>query len=86
MHNSVLIDVLAVHARPVRPPVAFATKGGDTRFVRYDKWSKASPLHGLFVMSAKSLGLDGMNEDPCGIYDKDYEGSSRWKIKEAKSI
>ena len=69
-----------------RSAAVFATKGGDTRFVRYDKWSKASPLHGLSVMSAKSLGLDGMNEDPCGIYDKDYEGSSRWKNKEAKSI
>ena len=32
-------------------------------------WSERNPLHGLVVMRAKSLGLKGMNEDPCATWD-----------------
>jgi len=40
-------------------------------------WSKTSPLHGFSVMRARSLGLSGMNEDPCGIYD---EAAKKWRL------
>ena len=40
-------------------------------------WTKESPLHGLSVMKAKSLGLSGMNEDPCGIWDAD---AGKWRL------
>lgn len=33
-------------------------------------WSERNPLHGLRVMHGKSLGLKGMNEDPCGTWDE----------------
>lgn len=40
-------------------------------------WSEKSPLHGLSVMRAKSLGLKGMNEDPCATWD---EAAKRWRL------
>ena len=40
-------------------------------------WSKRSPLHGFSVMGAKPLGLPGMNEDPCGIYDAEV---GKWRL------
>lgn len=40
-------------------------------------WSKKNPLHGLSVMRAKSLGLKGLNEDPCATYD---EQAGRWRL------
>lgn len=40
-------------------------------------WSKKAPLHGLNVMSAKSLNLDGMNEDPSGIWDPE---AKKWRL------
>lgn len=32
-------------------------------------WCERSPLHGLSIMHGKSLGMKGMNEDPCGTWD-----------------
>lgn len=40
-------------------------------------WSKTSPLHGFNVMHAQSLGLTGMNEDPCGVWDAD---AKKWRL------
>ena len=40
-------------------------------------WSRKNPLHGLSIMRAKSLGLKGMNEDPCVTYD---EQARRWRL------
>ena len=40
-------------------------------------WSKTSPLHGFNVMRSQSLGLTGMNEDPCGIWDR---AANRWRL------
>ena len=40
-------------------------------------WSTRSPLHGLSVMRERSLGLDGMNEDPTGFFD---ETCGKWRI------
>ncbi len=40
-------------------------------------WSEKNPLHGLSVMRAKSLGLKGMNEDPCGTWD---EETKHWRL------
>ncbi len=40
-------------------------------------WSERNPLHGLSVMRAKSLGLKGMNEDPCVTWD---EEAKRWSL------
>ena len=40
-------------------------------------WSEKNPLHGLSVMRAKSLGLRGMNEDPCGTWD---EKTRHWRL------
>ena len=40
-------------------------------------WSKTSPLHGFNVMRSQSLGLAGMNEDPCGIWDK---AARKWRL------
>lgn len=40
-------------------------------------WSERSPLHGLCVMRAKSLGLKGMNEDPCAVWDAE---AKRWSL------
>ena len=40
-------------------------------------WSEKKPLHGLSVMRAKSLGLKGMNEDPCGTWD---EETKHWRL------
>ena len=40
-------------------------------------WSERNPLHGLTVMRAKSLGLPGMNEDPCVTWDADAQ---RWNL------
>lgn len=40
-------------------------------------WSKACPLRGVSVMRAKSLGLDGMNEDPDGYWDA---GAGKWRL------
>ena len=51
--------------------------GGRARGGVNAVWSKTSPLHGLSTMNAKSLGLDGLNEDPCGIYDKD---AGKWRL------
>ena len=51
--------------------------GGRARGGVNAVWSKTIPLHGLSVMSAKSLGLGGMNEDPCGIYDKE---AGKWRL------
>ena len=40
-------------------------------------WSHSSPLHGFSVMRAKSLDLEGMNEDPDGYYDT---GAGMWRL------
>ncbi len=40
-------------------------------------WSKACPLRGVSVMRAKSLGLDGMNEDPDGYWDAE---AGKWRL------
>lgn len=40
-------------------------------------WSKSCPLFGVSVMRAKSLGFDGMNEDPDGYWD---EGAKKWRL------
>ncbi len=40
-------------------------------------WCKTNPLHGLSVMRAKSLGLDGMNEDPSGVWDP---AAKKWRL------
>ncbi|MGN0853303.1 MAG: hypothetical protein ACI4Q3_07995 [Kiritimatiellia bacterium] len=40
-------------------------------------WSETNPLHGLSVMRAKSLGLKGMNEDPCATWDGK---AKRWSL------
>ena len=40
-------------------------------------WSKSSPLHGLAIMKAKSLGLENMHEDPCGVWDPD---AKKWRM------
>lgn len=40
-------------------------------------WSKDCPLHGVSVMRAKSLGLDGMNEDPDGYWDAE---AGKWRL------
>lgn len=40
-------------------------------------WSKVSPLRGLHVMRARTLDLDGMNEDPCGYYDA---VAKKWRL------
>ena len=40
-------------------------------------WSKSPPLRGLNVMKAKPLGLPGMNEDPCGVWDGD---AGKWRL------
>ena len=40
-------------------------------------WSKESPLHGLSVMKVKSAHLDGMGEDPCGVWDPD---AKKWRM------
>lgn len=40
-------------------------------------WSKTSPLHGLSVMRAKSLGLETMHEDPCGVWDPE---AGKWRM------
>lgn len=54
-----------------------AETGGRARGGVNAVWSKASPLHGFSVMNAKSLGLDGMNEDPCGVYDNE---AGKWRL------
>ena len=40
-------------------------------------WSKTCPLRGLRVMRAKSLGLDGMNEDPSVTWDS---SAGKWRL------
>jgi hypothetical protein len=40
-------------------------------------WCTTSPLHGFSVMSAKSLDLEGMNEDPDGYYDAE---AGMWRL------
>ena len=40
-------------------------------------WSDESPLHGLSVMKAKPLGLSGMHEDPCGVWDAE---AKKWRM------
>lgn len=40
-------------------------------------WSKNSPLHGVSVMRAKSLNLEGMNEDPDGYWDA---VAGKWRL------
>lgn len=40
-------------------------------------WSSECPLHGLSIMNSKPLGLTGMNEDPCGIWD---EEAKKWRL------
>ena len=40
-------------------------------------WSAKCPLHGLSIMHAKSLGLDGLNEDPCGTWDA---AAGKWRL------
>lgn len=40
-------------------------------------WSDTSPLHGLSFMKAKTLDLDGMNEDPSGIWDAE---AGKWRL------
>lgn len=40
-------------------------------------WSKECPLRGVSVMRAKSLGLEGMNEDPDGYWDAK---AGRWRL------
>ena len=40
-------------------------------------WSKSSPLHGLSVMKAKSLGLGAMHEDPCCVWDPE---ARKWRM------
>ena len=40
-------------------------------------WSERNPLHGLTVVRAKDLGLKGMNEDPCAVWD---EEAKRWSL------
>ena len=40
-------------------------------------WSKENPLHGFHVMNAKSIGLSGMNEDPCGVWDSE---AKKWRL------
>ena len=40
-------------------------------------WSRTSPLHGLSVMRSKSLGLENMHEDPCGVWDSD---AKKWRM------
>ena len=44
-------------------------------------WSKTCPLRGVSVMRAKSLGLEGMNEDPDGYWDAE-EGKWRLLVSE----
>lgn len=40
-------------------------------------WAKGCPLYGVSVMRAKSLGLDGMNEDPDGYWDAE---AGKWRL------
>lgn len=40
-------------------------------------WSKSCPLRGVSVMRAKSLGLEGMNEDPDGYWDAE---AGKWRL------
>lgn len=40
-------------------------------------WSKTSPLHGLSIMRAKSIGLLGMHEDPCAVWDPE---AGKWRM------
>ena len=40
-------------------------------------WCKKNPLHGLNVMRSKSLCLDGMNEDPSGVWDP---AAKKWRL------
>jgi len=40
-------------------------------------WSRECPLRGFHIMRAKSLGLDGMNEDPSGYYDA---VAKKWRL------
>ena len=40
-------------------------------------WCAESPLRGVHVMKAKSLGLPGMNEDPDGIWDA---AAGKWRL------
>lgn len=40
-------------------------------------WTKTCPLRGVSVMKAKSLGLEGMNEDPDGFWD---EAAGKWRL------
>ena len=40
-------------------------------------WSKESPLRGFCVMKSKPLGLPGMNEDPCCVWDGE---ARKWRL------
>jgi hypothetical protein len=40
-------------------------------------WAKELPLQGVNVMNAKPLGLPGMNEDPCGVWDRE---AGKWRL------
>ncbi len=40
-------------------------------------WTRENPLHGFHVMRAKPLGLSGMNEDPCGVWDAK---AGKWRL------
>jgi hypothetical protein len=40
-------------------------------------WAKDLSLKGLCIMKAKPLGLEGMNEDPCCIWD---ESAGKWRL------
>lgn len=40
-------------------------------------WSKASPLRGLSIMKAKSLGLEMMHEDPSCVWDPE---AKKWRM------
>ena len=60
----------------------FSTAGADTAGGRAEGGinavrSKKCPLRGLSVMSAKPLGLSGMNEDPCGYFDR---AAGKWRL------
>lgn len=39
--------------------------------------SEKSPLRGFSVVKAKPVGLDGMNEDPCGVWDGK---AGKWRL------
>ena len=51
--------------------------GGRARGGINAVWSRESPLHGLTVMKARSLGLSGMHEDPCGVWDA---SAKKWRM------